>query len=68
MTKETTFISVQCGPEVTVALCVLSVSGASAHSEQLAEAAAAQQCGAGSSAQISGHVPQGARDSRTLSG
>lgn len=49
-------------------LCALSVFAVSALSEQLVEAAVAQHCGAGSSTQISEHIPQGARDSRTLSG
>lgn len=49
-------------------LCVLNVSAAFALGEQLSEAAVARQCEAGSSAKISEYVPQGARDSRTLSG
>lgn len=67
MTKEAGLISVKCGPEVTV-LCVHTVAAASALGQQLSEAAVAQQCGAGSSAQISEYIPQGARDSQTLSG
>lgn len=72
MTEENSFISVKCGPEVTAALCArfffFFFFAASALSERLAEAAVAQQRGAGSSAQISECIPQGARDSQTLSG
>ena len=69
MTEENSFISVKCGPEVTTALCArFFFFAASALSERLAEAAVAQQRGAGSSAQISECIPQGARDSQTLSG
>lgn len=46
---------------------MLNVSAASALSEQLSGAAVAQQRGAGSSVQTSECIPQGARDSRTLS-
>lgn len=71
MTEENSFISVKCGPEVTAALCArffFFFFAPSALSERLAEAAVAQQRGAGSSAQISECIPQGARDSQTLSG